>query len=222
MRQIPYGEANFKKIRTNKGLYVDKTMYIEKLEQSFNREKAIYLRPRRFGKSLFTSMLTYYYSVDTQEEFEELFKGLYIYEHPTPNKNNYYVLNFNFSGMTILGSNILKEGEVAFYNKVKNGIEEFINRYNLNIKIRGNVASEILINLIIDFNKLNLKNKIYIIIDEYDNFTNAILKGDAKDFLELVNRNRICACILRSNKRKLRKRNNSQIFCHRSNASNIR
>ena len=84
MRQIPYGEANFKKIRTNKGLYVDKTMYIEKLEQSFNREKAIYLRPRRFGKSLFTSMLTYYYSVDTQEEFEELFKGLYIYEYPTP------------------------------------------------------------------------------------------------------------------------------------------
>lgn len=222
MRQIPYGEANFKKIRTNKGLYVDKTMYIEKLEQSFNREKAIYLRPRRFGKSLFTSMLTYYYSVDTQEEFEELFKGLYIYDHPTPNKNNYYVLNFNFSGMTILGNNIAEEGKVEFCDKVKDGIESFINKYKLNVEIRGDTAAKVLANLLNDFEKLGLNHKIYIIIDEYDNFTNAILKGDAKDFLELVNRNRICACILRSNKRKLRKRNNSQIFCHRSNASNIR
>lgn len=78
MRQIPYREANFELIRENNWLYIDKTMYIEKLEQSPDRMKIIYLRPRRFGKSLFTSMLTYYYSVDTKDKFEKLFKGLYI------------------------------------------------------------------------------------------------------------------------------------------------
>ena len=57
MRQIPYGEANFETIRKENWIYVDKTMYIEKLEQNPDRRKAIYLRPRRFGKSLFTSML---------------------------------------------------------------------------------------------------------------------------------------------------------------------
>lgn len=189
MKQIPYGEANFETIRKENALYVDKTMYIQKLEESLNRKKTIYLRPRRFGKSLFTSMLTNYYSVDTADKFEELFKGLYIYDNPTPNKNNYYVLNFNFSGMTIVGDSIIQKGEEAFNNKVKNGIEDFINRYKLNIKVRGNEASVALANLLTDFKNLDLSNKIYIIIDEYDNFTNAILKGDAKDFLDLVNRN---------------------------------
>ncbi len=102
MREIPYGEANFERIRTENWLYVDKTQYIQKLEETPDRRKTIYLRPRRFGKSLLTSMLTYYCSVDTAENFEKIFKGLYIYNHPTPNKNNYYVLNFNFSGMTIM------------------------------------------------------------------------------------------------------------------------
>ena len=189
LRQIPYGEANFEAIRTGDGIYVDKTKYIEKLEQGFNRKKVIYLRPRRFGKSLFTDVLNCYYSVDMAGKFENLFKGLYIYENPTKNKNNYYVLKFNFSGMTIVGGNIVKEGKRAFRSKVKNGIEEFINRYKLNIEIEGDDASEVLANLLTSFNKLDLENKIYIMIDEYDNFTNAILKADAKDFLDLVNRN---------------------------------
>ena len=91
--------------------------------------------------------------------------------------------------MTITESNIIESGKNEFCYKVKNGIEEFINRYKLNIDIKGNEASEVLANLLTDFKKLNLNNKIYIIIDEYDNFTNAMLKGDAQDFLDLVNRN---------------------------------
>ncbi|MBO5349266.1 MAG: AAA family ATPase [Clostridia bacterium] len=189
MRQIPYGEANFEAIIKENCIYVDKTMYIEKLEANPNRRKTIYLRPRRFGKSLFTSMLTNYYSVDTANKFENLFKGLYIYENPTPNKNNYYVLNFNFSGMTIMGNNINEEGKSEFCNKVRNGIKSFINKYNLKLEAKGDSPAQILDNLLVDFQGLNLNNKIYIIVDEYDNFTNAILKGDAQDFLELVNRN---------------------------------
>ena len=189
MRQIPYGEANFETIRKENWIYVDKTMYIEKLEQNPDRRKAIYLRPRRFGKSLFTSMLTNYYSVDTANKFETLFKGLYIYDNPTPNKNNYYVLNFNFSGMTIVGDNIVEKGKSEFCNKVRNAIKSFINKYELKLEAKGDSAAQILDNLLVDFQGLKLNNKIYIIIDEYDNFTNAILKGDAKDFLDLVNRN---------------------------------
>ena len=189
LRQIPYGEANFETIRKENWIYVDKTMYIEKLEQNPDRKKTIYLRPRRFGKSLFASMLTNYYSVDTANKFETLFKGLYIYDNPTPNKNNYYVLNFNFSGMTIVGDNIVEKGKSEFCNKVRNAIKSFINKYELKLEAKGDSAAQILDNLLVDFQGLKLNNKIYIIIDEYDNFTNAILKGDAKDFLDLVNRN---------------------------------
>ncbi len=189
MRQIPYGTANFEEIRISDGLYVDKTMYIEKLEQGMDRMKTIYLRPRRFGKSLFTSMLTYYYSVDTADKFEKLFKGLYIYDHPTQNRNNYYVLNLNFSGMTISEGNIVEEGKREFGDKVRNGLESFINRYHLNITLKGDTAAKILVNMIKDFEGLNLPHKLYIIIDEYDNFTNAILKGNGQDFLDLVQKN---------------------------------
>lgn len=94
--KIPYGEVDLKKIREEGYLYIDKTMYIEKLEKN---SKLIYTRPRRFGKSMLTSMLAYYYSINEAENFEKIFKGLYVYDHPTPYKNSYYVLQFNFSGM---------------------------------------------------------------------------------------------------------------------------
>ncbi|MCI5208929.1 MAG: AAA family ATPase, partial [Candidatus Electrothrix sp. ATG2] len=78
--KIPYGESNFQKIRTEKFLYVDKTTYIKQLEDQgcFN----ILLRPRRFGKSLFLSTLRHYYDIRFQEEFNALFSGLSIGEHP--------------------------------------------------------------------------------------------------------------------------------------------
>ena len=189
MRQIPYGTANFEEIRENNALYIDKTMYIEKLEEQMDRAKTIYLRPRRFGKSLFTSMLTYYYSENTKEKFEKLFKGLYIYDHPTKNKNNYYVLNLNFSGMTISEDNIVEEGKYEFYSSVKFSITRFVNRYKLDVEIKGETAAELLRSLIVAMESLNLPHKLYIIIDEYDNFTNAILKGDGQDFLDLVQKN---------------------------------
>ena len=189
MRYIPYGMINFKSIREENYLYVDKTMYLEKLEAPMQNKSVIFLRPRRFGKSLFTNMMYYYYSIDTANEFEKLFKGLYIYDHPTPNKNNYYVLKFDFSGMDISGDNVVEDGKRAFFTKVSAGVSTFVSRYKLNIETKGNTATDLLVNLLQDFQKLDLNNKIYVIIDEYDNFTNNILHDDAKDFLDLVNRN---------------------------------
>ena len=73
--QIPYGISDFRTIRKENYLFIDKTQYIEKLEK---QRIVMYVRPRRFGKSLFTSMLDNYYAIDKKEEFEQLFKGLYL------------------------------------------------------------------------------------------------------------------------------------------------
>ena len=189
MIQIPYGNANFEGIRKEGLIYVDKTKYIELLEQGDDRKKVIYLRPRRFGKSLFTSMLTSYYSVDRKDQFEELFGDLYIGKNPTVNKNNYYVMNFDFSGMAIIGQDIIEEGKNGFNQIVSVCLRSFCNRYSLGIDIKGNMAADMLRNFLEDFRSLNLQHQIYIMVDEYDNFTNAILNGDGQEFLDLVQRN---------------------------------
>ena len=82
--KVPYGKVDFKSMRNEGYIYIDKTMYIEKLEQYNN---VIFTRPRRFGKSMLTNMLSYYYCINEAENFEKLFKGLYVYEHPTESKN---------------------------------------------------------------------------------------------------------------------------------------
>ena len=189
MRDIPYGVVNFKELRSQNAVYVDKTKYLEKLEATMQLKKVIFLRPRRFGKSLFTNMMEYYYSIDTTDEFEGLFKGLYVYDHPTPNKNNYYILKFDFSGMNLNSKDVVADGEKLFYNNVVRSIGTFVSRYNLDIKVYGDTVPDAMKNFLSDFEKLNLKYKIYVIIDEYDNFTNNIIHDDAKDFLDLVNRN---------------------------------
>ena len=99
MKQIPYGQINFESIIKDNCIYVDKTMYIEKLESRPNLKTVFYLRPGRFGKSLFTNMLDYYYAIDRADKFDTLFNNLYIKDYPTVNKNSYYILNFDFSGI---------------------------------------------------------------------------------------------------------------------------
>ncbi|MCI5122075.1 MAG: AAA family ATPase, partial [Candidatus Electrothrix sp. AUS4] len=81
--KIPSGKSNFKKIITQDLLYIDKTKYIEVLEQSGSYN--ILLRPRRFGKTLFVSTLRYYYDILFKDEFDALFGHLAIGRHPPPN-----------------------------------------------------------------------------------------------------------------------------------------
>ena len=96
MKRIPYGISNFKTLVEENYYYVDKTKYIEKLE-NLNTKYLILLRPRRFGKSLFISTLEYYYDIRYKDE--KLFDEFYIGKNPTKMKNSYYVLTFNFSGI---------------------------------------------------------------------------------------------------------------------------
>ena len=183
-KRVPYGRVDLKSVREEGLLYIDKTMYLEKLEQN---NVLIYTRPRRFGKSMLTSMLAYYYSINEADNFEKIFKGLYVYDHPTPYKNKYYVLQFNFSGMET-GSNVgIEEMNRQFSELVYAGVTNCITRYKFEIEVnKNNNAAGILREFLIKFNKLEKENKIYIMIDEYDHFTNGILKGNAQKFLEVL------------------------------------
>ena len=93
--KIPYGIADFKRIRNEGWYYVDKTKYLAKLEE---RDSFVFfVRPRRFGKSLFLDMLRLYYDRNERANFEKLFGGLWLGEHPTENRNRYLMLALDFS-----------------------------------------------------------------------------------------------------------------------------
>ncbi len=187
MRKIPYGEINFETLIKSNCLYVDKTKYIEKLEADPDVKKSFYLRPGRFGKSLFTNMLDYYYGIDNKDKFEGLFGNLYIGKNPTENKNKYYILKLDFSGMDVSSQDTIKHMEEKFAQKVLEGVKNFKNRYNINYKDNTELMpSAIIGELFINFAYEKKDEKIYVLIDEYDNFTNGILKGNAEKFLDIV------------------------------------
>ncbi|MDR1270562.1 MAG: AAA family ATPase, partial [Planctomycetaceae bacterium] len=83
IKRLPYGTSDFRSIRTENYAYVDKTCFIETLERESNKNH-FFIRPRKFGKSLFFSMLSYYYDINYADQFERLFGDLYIGQHPTP------------------------------------------------------------------------------------------------------------------------------------------
>ena len=184
MYKIPYGISNYKTLKEEEYYYVDKTMYLEKLEDI--GRVLVYLRPGRFGKTLFTSMMNYYYDVNSKDLFNTLFKNTYVYDNPTKNKNNYYILKFDFSGMTTALKKI-EDLEIEFKNKLVDGFDKFNNSYKTNFEADSKKSPNgMLLEFLSYFRSLNLDNKLYIIIDEYDNFTNAILEGQGDRFSSIV------------------------------------
>ena len=177
MRKIPYGEINFETIINDNLLYIDKTNYIEKLEADVDLKKCFYLRPGRFGKSLFTNMLNYYYAIDTKEKFEKIFGNTYIGKHPTENRNKYYILKFDFSGMDVDSTTSLDFMREVFYKKVVNGIKDFANRYKIQIDFSDSITpADAIATLFIEFRAQKPDEKIYVLIDEYDNCHSCILR----------------------------------------------
>jgi hypothetical protein len=151
--------------------YVDKTMYIEKLE-NLHSYYIFFLRPRRFGKSLFVSLLQHYYDINEKDNFDILFKDTYIGQNPTKERNGYYILNFDFSGVTTHTKEQLEE---SFINITKNAFELFQNRYNIHFDYlqTGSAA-----NIFEDFfTKVTTRidKPVYVLIDEYDHFANELL-----------------------------------------------
>ena len=95
MKKLPYGISDYERLIENDYYYIDKTMYIEKIE-NLAEPYIIFLRPRKFGKTLFTSTIENYYDIKKESKFQELFGATYIGKNPTKLKNSYYVLKFNF------------------------------------------------------------------------------------------------------------------------------
>ena len=93
IRQIPYGVSDFLSVRKRNLYYIDKTMYLEELEKQ--PDTLIFIRPRRFGKSLFISMMQAYYDKAMEGRFDELFGNLWVGKHPTPLRNKYQVMYFD-------------------------------------------------------------------------------------------------------------------------------
>ena len=187
MKKLPYGISDYERLIENDYYYVDKTGYIEKLENSV-APYIMFLRPRKFGKTLFTSMISYYYDINAKNKFEELFKNTYIGKNPTPLKNSYCILKFNFSGIDTTTAESTIRG---FKMEVSSSIETFVKKYGLDFYVNmEQEAQDILNNLIKAFEIQEKKKKIYVIIDEYDHFANELLSFRTKDFENLVYKNK--------------------------------
>ena len=174
-KRIPYGIGDFETIRNGNYYYVDKTKIIQELEK---HRYPFFIRPRRFGKSLLISTLEHYYDIEKKDAFDELYKGLWIHEHPTEERNSYLVLRLDFSGIeTSQGKQALYD---SFTDKVKNNILVFLHKYKYHLQkdIYDNVQSEtdpeqILSSFITVLKQSN--QQAYLLIDEYDNFANDLI-----------------------------------------------
>ena len=186
MKKLPYGISNYEELITDGYYYVDKTMYIEKLE-NLAEKRILFLRPRKFGKTLFTSMIENYYDIKKVDEFEKLYKDTYIGKNPTKLKNSYHILKFNFSGIDTTNDETTMKG---FKNEVASSIKVFVDKYKMDFYINmDDEAENILDNLIKAFGIQKEKEKIYVIIDEYDHFANELLGFNTNQFKNLVSKN---------------------------------
>jgi hypothetical protein len=188
--KLPYGISDFNDIRTENFFYVDKTMYIEKLER-LNSKYLFFIRPRRFGKSLFLSILEHYYDLNKKDDFNSLFGDLYIGKHPTERRNQYFILYLDFSGLNTSGR---VELERTFLEAFKKAAIRFLNMYSMHFRdssvLRDEVKQSQDLRSVWDilFEAVEPSEyKIYLIIDEYDDFTNDIIgTGDGLFYREII------------------------------------
>jgi len=179
MLKFPYGLRNFYDLITDNYFYVDRTAHIRTIEE-FGRE-LIFLRPRRFGKSLLLSMLENYYDVAKADEFDKLFGHLAIGQNPTPKHNQYLVMTWDFSLVKAQGDSTVIEK--ALYKYINRAIAEFAAYYQNRLKYDIQIDSD---DAISSFQSLLTAVKhsgyrLYLLIDEYDNFANELMIGHHKE-----------------------------------------
>ncbi len=185
IKRIPYGIGDFEAVNSKNEYYVDKTMYIPKLEMT---RFIFFIRPRRFGKTLLLSTLQSYYDINKADRFEEFYQNTWILQNPTEERAKYMILYFNFSEVT----------------KDKDKVQEDFNNYcclkiNSFLKTYQKYISKELIDTVLKLNSAqekmyalsdgleNSEVKIYLMIDEYDNFANALIANyGTKEYEELT------------------------------------
>ena len=170
-RKIPYGVINWAEL-VRECMFVDNTAYIRELEAI---KTPVFLRPKRFGKSVVCSMLAHYYDIDLKDRFDELFGMTDIGRDPTPLRNSFLVLQFDFSTVQV---GTLADIERNFVEHVRGRVERFATQYasladwSRALELDGPAA---MIDKVRDIIKNAGLPPLYVIIDEYDNFTNELV-----------------------------------------------
>lgn len=173
-KRIPYGMQNFEDVIKEDCYYVDKTPFIEQIEES--NKYFFFIRPRRFGKTLTLSMLENYYDINKKDKFDEIFGKLYIGQNPTPEHNTYLIIHLNFAEVAA-GLDDYKDG---LDNHCRLVFNFFCDIYAHILPANTKEGMEKLTDAVSQLRFLCQKcqevgKKIYLFIDEYDNFTNMIL-----------------------------------------------
>ncbi|MCP5497476.1 MAG: AAA family ATPase [Leptospiraceae bacterium] len=183
MLKIAYGEASFENLISDGSIYIDKTRFIPMME---NHKKFFFIRPRRFGKSLWLSVLHAYYDTNQKDKFDKLFDGLYIQKNPTNYKNSYLILRFDFSGLNTENESSLKND---FNFRVRRQIISFFRYYknffgdsffeNAKEQFESLSASQLISRAKEETNAI--QKKVYVLIDEYDHYANK-LASEGREF----------------------------------------
>ena len=173
-KKIPYGISDFQAVSLDNFYYVDKTRFIKEIEES---PRFLFLiRPRRFGKSLWLNMLKMYYDINAREQFDALFGQYYIGKHPTPEHNSYLILSFNFAQVNpdpeVLLQSFEEHTALCFkdFNEKYSHLlgEDYLKGYAQTVNAENRLEY-----IALCCKQRNLP--VYLIIDEYDNFTNVVL-----------------------------------------------
>ncbi|MEA3332547.1 MAG: AAA family ATPase [Pseudomonadota bacterium] len=186
IKRIPYGIGDFEQVNAKWEYYVDKTMYIPELEK---HRFVFFIRPRRFGKTLFLSTLQSYYDINKKDRFEEFYRDTWILENPTEERARYMILYFNFSVVN-KDKNLVQPSFNIYCSGV---IDHFLDLYEKYIP--GKVAAEVKKSKNADekLSKMSYllageETKIYLMIDEYDNFTNTIMAEYGREEYERISK----------------------------------
>jgi hypothetical protein len=171
--KFPYGLSDFYKVITQGYFYVDRTPYIRLIEET--GDQLLLLRPRRFGKSMLLSMLENYYDVNKADEFDRLFGKLEIGKNPTPLHNQYLVMRWDFSAVRTYGT--VEDMARALNDYINIRIDNFVSRYEHLLSRKVTIYPD---NAAISFESAltaiqRTSYKLYLLIDEYDNFANEVL-----------------------------------------------
>ncbi len=190
MQKIPYGISDFSAITKEGYYFVDRTDYITRLE-SLGEKYIFFLRPRRFGKSLWISILQYYYGMEYKKQFKELFGKYYIGRQPSPRANSYLVLHLEYSRIDTSSPENTYKG---FLKNTLNGVESFLDTYQDQFStrvvkeiLRQESPENVLKELFTATGKLN--QQIYFLVDEYDHFANELVSFRLPDFQSFVTQN---------------------------------
>ena len=124
IKSIPYGVTDYEAIRIENGYYVDKTAYLRKIEKA--GKYLFFIRPRRFGKSLFLSVMETYYDRLKEDQFDLFYQGTHIHQEPTNERHKYLVLKFNFSAVDPHAKRL----EASFLNHIRINVRSFLFRYD--------------------------------------------------------------------------------------------